>query len=303
MSSRTAFRARRGQYLSYSLRLLSKLPLPALHYLGTILGTILYYVPNPIKRIAACNIQLCFTDHSQQWRTQLLKAHLKDSARGALELGFLWCRPAQEVLSCIKQIDGEAAWQHALAQKKGGILMTPHLGAWEVSGLYASSQHTMTTLFRPSRLDIDEVIKAGRERLGAKSVPTNQTGVKALMQALKLKQVLGILPDQDPGVEGGIWAHFFGQPAMTMSLLSRLALKTQTPIFLLYAERLSCGQGYHLRFVPLPEMAWQGDIGHSVQAINDVVEAAIRQIPEQYLWSYKRFKSTPEGADSRYQLI
>ncbi|MDX1654145.1 MAG: lysophospholipid acyltransferase family protein, partial [Candidatus Competibacteraceae bacterium] len=223
-----------------------------------------------------------------------------ETGKTILELGPLWLWSGQRVLERIRTVEGQQIWQAAVEQGRGAIAITPHLGAWEVAGLYISAHWPITTLYRPSRLGLDELIRTGRERLGARTVPTDPRGVKALFQALKKGQVLGILPDQDPGRGNGVFAPFFGVPANTMGLLSRLAIKTQAPVLLLVAERLPRGKGYRLRFTPLPEAVNQEPLEASVAAVNRAVEAAVRQRPEQYLWAYKRYKTRPEGERRLY---
>jgi Kdo2-lipid IVA lauroyltransferase/acyltransferase len=126
-------------------------------------------------------------------------------------------------------------------------------------------------------------------------VATDTRGVRRLLQALRDGRAVGILPDQDPGDEGGRFAPFFGHPANTMLLLSRLAMRSGAPVFLLYAERLPRGRGYRLHFQRLSEAIGREPLDDSLAALNGAVEQAIRRRPEQYLWSYRRFKRQPPG--------
>lgn len=174
-------------------------------------------------------------------------------------------------------------------------MLTPHLGAWEMAGLYYSSRHPLTILYRPSRLGLDELSRQGRGRLGGKVVATDSSGVRALLSSLRDGEVLGILPDQDPGQESGVFAPFFGITANTMTLVSRLAIKTRAPVFLTWAERLPHGRGFVLHLQMLPEVTAAGSLEESVAALNRGVEAAVRSLPAQYLWAYKRFKTRPPG--------
>jgi KDO2-lipid IV(A) lauroyltransferase len=147
---------------------------------------------------------------------------------------------------------------------------------------------------------LEALIHASRGRLGARLVATTPQGVRALLQALQTNEVLGILPDQDPGREAGLFAPFFGLPANTMTLVSRLAMKTGAVILLTYAERLPRGRGYKLHLESLPKLVSEGPLELSVAALNAAVEQAVRRLPEQYLWSYKRFKRRPPGEAKFY---
>jgi Kdo2-lipid IVA lauroyltransferase/acyltransferase len=138
----------------------------------------------------------------------------------------------------------------------------------------------------------------GRTRFGAQLVPTDTKGVRALFQALAANELVLILPDQDPRDSGGIFAPFFGIQANTMTLASRLAQKSGAIPVLAIAERLSWGRGFRMHYLPL-EIDEKSLEGH-VAAINRAVEQAIRCYPEQYQWSYKRFRTRPEGEGEIY---
>ncbi|MDX1604631.1 MAG: lysophospholipid acyltransferase family protein [Candidatus Competibacterales bacterium] len=292
----------RAALTAATLRLCARLPLPLLHALGTAAGWLLWLVPNRERRTAATNLRICLPELSPRTRRRLLRRSLAEAGKTLLELGPLWLWPGERVLARIRSVDNEVGWQAALAAGQGAIAITPHLGAWEVAGLYLSSRCRLTTLYRPSRLgpEVDALICHGRARLGARLVATDRQGVRELFQALRAGEALGILPDQDPGVEGGRFAPFFGQPANTMVLLSRLAARCRAPVWLLYAERLPRGRGYRLRFDPLPAIVAEGPLDESLAALNAAIETAVRRRPDQYLWSYRRFKRRPPGWPALY---
>ena len=283
------------------LRLTAALPLPLAHGIGATLGWLLWCIPNRLRRIAARNLSLCFPELDAAERERLLRRNLLETGKLLLELGPLWRWPGARVLGLVREpIAGEGALSAAVRQRRGAILITPHLGAWEMAGLYYSSRHPLTILYRPSRLGIDELSRQGRGRLGGRVVATDASGVKTLVAALRKGEALGILPDQDPGGEGGVFAPFFGIAASTMTLVSRLALKTGAPVFLTWAERLPRGRGFVVHLRELPEVAGAASLEESVAALNRGVEAAIRTLPAQYLWAYKRFKTRPPGAPKLY---
>ncbi len=279
------------------LRGCARLPLPCLHAVGVALGWLAWLIPNPVRRITAINLQRCLPELDAHARQRLLRRSLTETGKGILELGPLWLWPGHKVLAKVRSVAGQAEWQAAVAEGRGAIAITPHLGAWEVAGLYLSSLGPLTTLYRPSRLggEFDRLVRDARARMGAQLVATDQRGVRRLVQTLRQGHALGILPDQDPGDEGGVYVPFFGQPANTMILLSRLASKHHTPVVLLYAERLAWGRGYRLRFQRLTAAIAEAPLAESTLALNQALEQAIRCHPEQYLWSYKRFKRQPPG--------
>ncbi|HRD50474.1 MAG: lysophospholipid acyltransferase family protein [Candidatus Competibacter sp.] len=291
-------------WLTGLLRLTALLPLPWVHAVGATLSGLLGWFPNDVCRIADRNLALAFPELPAADRKRLLRRNLRETGKLMLELGPLWLWRGERVLDLVQgSVVGEEALTSAVRQKQGAILITPHLGAWEMAGLYYSSRYPLTILYRPSRLELDALSRYGRGRLGGKVVATDASGVRALLAALRKGEVLGILPDQDPGGSGdsnGIFAPFFGITASTMTLVSRLALKTGVPVFLTWAERLPLGRGFALHLRLLPEVTGATSLEASVAAMNRGVEGAVRTLPTQYLWAYKRFKTRPPGETKLY---
>ncbi len=283
------------------LRLTSLLPLPLTHAIGVWVGGLLWWIPNDLRRIASRNLVLTFPEMPVADRERLLRRNLWETGKLLLELGPLWLWRRERVLALVRgAVAGEEALTDTVRRRRGAILLTPHLGAWEMAGLYYSSRHPLTILYRPSRLGLDELSVRGRGRLGGKVVATDARGVRSLLTALRDGEILGILPDQDPGDEGGVFAPFFGISASTMTLVSRLTRNTGAPVFLTWAERLPRGRGFALHLRALPEVTAAGSLEESAAALNRGVEAAVRSLPAQYLWAYKRFKTRPPGEPKLY---
>lgn len=283
------------------LRFFAALPLPVTHALGTIIGWGLILVPNDLRRISRINIPLCLPDLTPAQHSHLLHDSLIEAGKTMSEAGALWLWPAQKVLGLVRETSGEEYVRAALKAGKGLILATPHLGAWEMMGLYGSARYPTTSLYRPPRLaEMAELIRHGRERTGAKLVPVDASGVRALYQSLERGEVAGMLPDQDPGAGNGMFAPLFGIQANTMTLLSRLAIRTGAAVIFCYAERLPFGRGYHVHYIPAPPDVNAGPLERSVAGINEMVERLVRQQPEQYQWGYKRYRTRPEGEQKIY---
>lgn len=148
-------------------------------------------------------------------------------------------------------VAGEEALAAAVQQKQGAILLTPHLGSWEMAGLYYSSRHPLTILYRPSRLGLDELSVRGRGLARRQVVATDAHGVRALLTSLRNGEVLGILPDQDPGPESGVFAPFFRHRRQHHDSGVAAGVETGVPVFLTWAERLPRSQGYALALAGL----------------------------------------------------
>jgi KDO2-lipid IV(A) lauroyltransferase len=284
------------------LHLLAILPLAATAFLGSVLGWLLYRIPNRRRRTALTNLQLCFPQMPDAARRRLLRDNLIEAAKSVTEIGALWTLGERDIKRLIRRISGARHLVAAMRAGNGLILAAPHMGAWELVGLYCSMHYPITGLFRP----LSESHKGGipcraRQRFGARMVAADSSGIRALYRAIKRGEMVWIMPDQVPASRrNGVFAPFFGVPASTMVLLSRLAIKTGAPVVYAYAERLAGGRGYHLHFLPAPVAIGAGDIDESAAAVNAMVERCARALPQQYLWSYKRFRAAPPGLRPPY---
>jgi len=181
-----------------------------------------------------------------------------------------------------------------LATGHGVMLISPHLGCFEIVGPWGS-KHPITALYRPNRNRIvQSLIEYGRRRY-AQLAPVDRTGVRALLSALKRAEVVLLLPDQVPDAGEGVWEPFFGRPAYTMTLAARLSEVPKVKTFMYCGEILPRGVGFRMHFLePDPPLA--GDTRARVAAISRNFEKLALRLPEQYLWGYNRYK-TPRGVD------
>ena len=272
------------------------LPLRFSHAIGTLLGYLGQIIPNSLQQPARTNIDICLPELTAQQRSQIYRQCFVELGRAATEAGALLFWNRERMLKLVKHVSGKELVDKAFEKGKGVILVTPHLGAWEMAGLYASLNYPMTPLYRPPRMEqLDLVLKQARERFGATLVPTDAGGVRALYKALKKNELLGILPDQSPPEEFGVFAPFFGVNAITMTLLPKLATKTDATIIYCFAERLAKGAGYHIHYFPASGTLKDLALPEAAALINKDVETCIRRSPGQYFWPYKRFKLRPEG--------
>jgi KDO2-lipid IV(A) lauroyltransferase len=278
---------------------IARLSLPTSHRLGRFLGYLMLKIPNKQRRNALINIHLCLTDLSEDEALRFRQRSLVEYGKTYFEIAYLWLRPASEVLSLIQGTSGREFVEPN--DGRGVIVLSPHLGAWELAGLYLSSLGPTTTFYKPQRF-LDAMIQAARGRLGATLAPTTSHGIRRLVQALRRGEYVGILPDQEPkGKTGAVFAPFFGVPAYTMLLVNRLARATNARVVFLFAERLPDGGGYHIHCIQAPEGIASEDEVEAATALNQGVEQCVRICPEQYIWPYKRFRSRPEGFPNPYR--
>jgi KDO2-lipid IV(A) lauroyltransferase len=189
----------------------------------------------------------------------------------------------------------------ALDAGRGLVLLTPHLGCFEVCAQAIAerfgSRTRLTAMYRPARQPwLREVQEFARRRPGLDTAPAALAGVRQMIRALRRGEAVGLLPDQVPPEGMGVWAPFFGQPAYTMTLATRLVQQTGAALLLIWAERLPRGAGYVLRVAtpaaPLPTHATSDEALQVACAtlVNHEMENLIRQKPTQYLWGYHRYK-------------
>ena len=271
--------------------LVARLPLAALHRIGVFLGWVTYRVSAKYAERLRANFEYACADHPQ--KKLLLNDSVGEAGKALIELPWVWCRPLAQVMATVKVCAGWELVEAARAQGKGLLFLTPHMGCFEVSGLYIAERMPITVLYRPPRLAwLEQVMRKGRERSQMRLARTDMSGVRLLFKALKRGEAIGLLPDQVPGAGEGEWAQFFGRPAYTMTLVGRLLESTGAIALMIYVERLPRGEGYVIRFTAL-------DFVPSVpitQQINAALEKVVRACPAQYLWSYNRYK-IPAGME------
>ncbi len=271
--------------------------------MGGWLAPFLSRIPGRARDSVLTNLALCFPNLGDAERRRLAEECLAEAVAAMFELGPLWTWRRERVLALVREVAGLERVQAAISCGRGVVLIGPHLGAWEMAGLFASAQVPMTSLYRPPRVrGLELRLRRARERFGARLVPADAGGVRNLFRALQRGEAVGVLPDQDPGQDGGIFAPFFGVPAKTSTLTARLLASTDAAAILSWAERLSDGRGYRMHFIELdPGLLRCGDIERATSALNLELERLIRQFPRQYLWSYRRFRHRPPGHRNPYR--
>lgn len=287
--------------LGLLLRLLGALPLPLLHTVGVLFGQLFSLFPNRHRRITLRNLELCFPRMGERERARLLVQSLQETGKTFMETALMWCGSRRRILGLVREVVGEQELQQALQRGKGVILAAPHLGSWELIGHYIAASAPITCLYKPPRSPaVEQVMRRGRMHLGVRLAPTDASGVKTLLGLLRRGEVAGILPDQDPLASKGVFAPFFGIATNSMTLLPRLANRSGATVLVSYAERLPWARGYRLHFIPCPAEVAERDPVTAVTALNAAVEAAVRECPAQYQWSYKRFRTRPQGEPALY---
>jgi len=272
---------------------LSRRPLRLLHALGAGVGWLTWWGSPTYRRR--------FRTLTQQAGIAPAAAReaIGEAGRMAAELPFLWLRPPERSVLDIVRIEGVELVEAAHARGAGLLLLTPHLGCFEICAQayaerFAAQYGPITVLYRPARKPwLREVMESSRARPGVATAPASLAGVRQMIRALRRGETVGLLPDQVPPDGMGVWAPFFGRPAYTMTLAARLVQQTGATPLLIWGERLRRGAGYVVRLSPLDETI-PADAAAQEEAaaiVNRAMEGLIRTCPQQYLWGYHRYKS------------
>jgi len=287
-----------------ALRLSAALPYRWTWLLGGWAGRVASRLPIRERVATLVNLKLCFPELSNGERTRLARDSFAETGRNLLELGAMWTWDRERLLALVREVRGEEHLKEMLARGRGAIMVMPHLGSWELTGLYCFARYPMTALYRTPRVrEMDAIYTRSRERFGGRMVPAGAAGVRAMFAALRRGELTVLLPDQDPGRGAGVFAPFFGFPANTSTLLSKLAQRSGAPVVYAHAARRPGGDGFTLCFEPGPPQIHDPDLATSVAAVNAGVERLVRRVPAQYLWSYKRFRFQPDGRRSPYKTM
>lgn len=274
-------------------QLFARVPLPIMQRVGMVLGWCVWWLSPSYRRSFKTNIKAAGITWQQ--------ARPAISAMGAMvgELPWVWMRPHQTLLNGLVQWDGAEHFEAAMAAGKGVIVLSPHLGSWEVGAQAIAEkfgpQHgPLIALFRPARKAwLEPLVANARTRPYLDSAPTTLAGVRVLIRAMRAGGYTAILPDQVPPQGQGVWAPFFGRQVYTMTLLGKLAQQTGAQVILTWCERLPLGQGFcmHMRPLDAPELkSTDATLEQVATAVNRAVEDLVRQAPGQYLWGYARDK-------------
>jgi KDO2-lipid IV(A) lauroyltransferase len=272
------------------LRLLGQLPLVVLHALGTLLGWATYLGSPTYRRHLRENLELACPGAGMRLRL----AAAAEAGKGGLETLRVWFASDAALASMVREVRGWEAVEAARRAGRGLILVSPHMGSFElfVAFLFLRGCRS-TALYRPHRHAlVQDMIERGRGRF-VRLAPAGLSGVRALLAALRRREIVFVLPDQVPTGGQGQWLPFFGRMAYTMTLVGRLTAQMETETFMVFGERLPRGRGFRLHFLP-PAPPLAGSVEERARAINENVESLVRMHPAQYLWGYNRYK-VPAG--------
>ena len=243
------------------------------------------------------NLKLCMQDLTDKERKQMAFKSLKHTGLLFFEAAKIWkkCKGEQY----IERIYGEDKVKAVLSEGKGVLITGAHIGNWEVALHYLGSRYPFYCMYRPPRQqEMDDVINHGRCKNNTTMVRGDSRGVMQLIKILKSGEVAAVLSDQEPGRRAGVFVPFCGKDALTMTLVQKIQQKSDAELFQIAAIKNKSGRyDVHLEPIDIDLSMSEEDYAKKV---NQCLESMIRRYPEQYQWSYKRFKTTECGRPNPY---
>jgi Kdo2-lipid IVA lauroyltransferase/acyltransferase len=280
------------------LWLLHFLPLAVLAPLGRALGLVLYVVARERRKVALTNLRLCFPHQTDTEIRRLARRHFQAVGRSLVERGVLWWS-SKERLQRLIQVEGLEHWQDV-----GGrpvIWLAPHFVGLDMGGTRIITQWRGVSVYSHQKDPVfDRILLHGRTRFVKPELYSRQDGIRPVVKAMRGGLPLYYLPDMDLGDRDAIIVPFFDVPAATITGLSRIARLANALVVPAVTRQLPGAQGYVLRFYP----AWTDFPGANVEAdtrrMNAFIEQRVLEMPEQYYWVHKRFKTRPPGEPPVY---
>lgn len=280
------------------LWLLHWLPLSVQAAIGNALGWLLSLKPGKRRRVVATNLALCFPEASESERKRWLRQTFQASMRAVLEHGILWWGSEARVRRLVQIDNPEAALGDG---KRPVIWLAPHFVGLDMGGVRLTMDRQIASIYAPAKDPVsDKYMRHGRTRFSDIVLIDRNEGIKPTIKAIKSGLPFYYLPDQDHGRHNAVFVPFFGVSAATVSAMPRLAKLTNAQIVPVITRQLPGGQGYRVRFYPPWENYPSDDLDADVARMNAFIEERIRDMPEQYLWLHRRFKTRPVGEPSLY---
>jgi KDO2-lipid IV(A) lauroyltransferase len=282
--------------MTWLFKFAALLPLSILRALGHAMGWLAWTFSGRHRRRHQAHWQQALASGrlgcSKAQADHLLRASIGQAGLLMAELPKIWTDP-----KALRQVKtkGLDVLTEALAAGHGAILLTPHLGAFEMAARVIAQATAFTVLYRPARQAwLQRLMETLRPTPGLVTAPATGAGVRTLFRALRSGEAIGLLPDQVPHSGEGVWAPFFGRPAYTMTLPVRLIQATAAPALWVLVRRSAGGWEMSIERWQLSDAFMKASVEDAVSEMNLALELEIAKAPEQYLWAYKRYK-VPKG--------
>lgn len=285
--------------LKWVIMRLASLPYGVTMRLGSLVGFLAYHFAKRRRHIALVNINKCFPELDKSAQEKLVLAQFKATGTGLIEAPIGWFGDEQKLMS-LSKMSGREHLDAALAQGKGAIVLTFHYACMDMAGLQLSHEYPLAFMHRPHNdPELNELFTKGRLRFAKRAISRHNP--RDMLKALKENLVVCYYPDHDLGRKSSEFAPFFGIPTAWVSAISRMAQISGAPVVPMLCERLPNGKGVHIRLQPALDNFPTDSVLDDLTRVSLLLESHLREHPENYLWSHRRFKTRPEGEPSFYQ--
>lgn len=279
--------------------LLHFLPLALLAPIGRGAGLLAYALVGERRRVTLTNLRLCFPHWTDAERRRVARRHFQGVGRAALEHGILWWSSKERVQRLVR-VEGLEHLQ-AVAGRPA-IVLAPHFVGLDMGGVRMGTEYKGVSVYsRQKNPDVDAIFLHGRSRFAAPELYSRQQGIRPVVKAMRKGLPLYYLPDMDFGYRDySVFVPFFGVPAATVTGLSRIARVAGAVVVPAVTRQLPGADGYVITFYPAWHGFPSGDEERDARRMNAFIEERVLEMPEQYLWMHRRFKTRPPGEAPLY---
>jgi len=282
----------------FILWLIHFLPFRMIAAIGEGLGILLYAVGKERRQVAMINLEKCFPEMSYAKREKLVRDNFKMFARALIERSILWWSSAERIKKLVKVVGLE---HFNAAQGKPMILLTAHFVGLDVAGTWLSMHINYVDIYAKQKNKyFNDLLLSKRARFGQQLLYSRQQGMRPVIKAMRDGHPLCYFMDQDMDTKDTMFIPFFGVPAATLTMLPRLVAATKAKVLPGIVKVLPNYQGYEARFYPEWENYPTDDVVADTRRVNEFIEQLVLEMPEQYFWLHKRFKTRPKGEASFY---
>jgi KDO2-lipid IV(A) lauroyltransferase len=279
----------------FILWLLHFLPFRLLVWTGNGLGSLFHALSKERRLVATVNLRLCFPEMSDVQRARLVRDHFRVFGRSIIERCILWWSSAAYINSLI-HVEGKEHFD--AAKGKPVIMLTPHFVGMDAAGQWIAQRADSVSMYANQKNRyLTELLVKKRTRFGKQQLFSRQQGLRGILKCMRAGMPFFYLPDQDQGVKDGAFIPFFGVPAATMTSVPRIARMAGAKVVPCITRLLPGSAGYVLSFYPAWENYPSGDDIADTRRMNEFIEQRVREMPEQYFWLHKRFKTRPPGEE------
>ena len=274
------------------LKFIAIFPLSFLQRIALWIAHFFFHTNSSIKQITTINLKLAYPELNEPDLQALIRRSIQSQCMTYIEFVKCWGMPPQYSLDLLKNIHGAELLEKALANQKGVIVVVPHFGCWELLNVWLNLYTQPMIMYKPDKIKgVNRYILDARQKGNAILVPTNETGIRQIFKHLKQGGLTVVLPDHLPKASGGIYSHFFQQNTLSATLVSKMAAKTQCNVIGLSCIRNPEFSSFDVHCTELSPIILSKDLQESVDGLNLAMQEMIQLKPEQYIWSYKRFRN------------